>query len=583
VPLALSAALAPALARAQDEEPPPRAVFFLEPDAQTQREIDDLVNNWFKDLNKVVTARDRIVRRYRLVAVPSLVRVLEANANEPEVWASTLALAALRRAEGPHPALFPAIPALLRLLREAPEWRRAFAALALGQFYGVAGIGHDLDPPSAGEDGPRARARRASADAVAALGEALSHPHPQVRLCAALALAKIGGLPAWNLVSERARGPIDAADATVEGRASLLLALALLPGPDEGRLEAVLDHEDAPLRAAGALGLGLQAAKAWGRQGAPPSRERIAALDRALVNSKMTLAGVDGAEATWARGALALHDDPASRTWDALHEIASSLSTDRDTAVAAAQALLFAPEQHPVRGRIAVFVSRENAGSALREPVLAAFLVVAGSDGTPTGVRACAHYLRRRERNPRARPDYDVRYHAAVGLLRGFHRGRISGEDRTVAVDALAEAVSRGLVVRDEGSFHDVLSRVLTDSLRGALATDPRATVPTGDLLRVEAAFRDPDALLARDPLDVAAHRLNLAVRRILGLENLKKPVVRDGGGRETVKDLQPLRYLDGWVSGEPYLLRRDLRDDRGFPPPPRPFEPAEAAIRIER
>jgi hypothetical protein len=237
-----------------------------------------------------------------------------------------------------------------------------------------------------------------------------------------------------------------------------------------------------------------------------------------------------------------------------------------------------------VRRKIAEFVSRDNAGTALKEPVLAAFLVIAGSDGTQHGVAACAQFLRRRERNPRGRPDADVRTHAAVGLLRGFARGRIAGADRAFAADALSEALARGLAVRDEGTFHDALSRVLTDSLHDALAGNPDARVQDADLARLEAAAPDPHALLARDPIDVAAHRLDEGVRRILGLDNLKKAVVRDGGGaRDVTKDTQPLRYLDGWVAREPYLLRRDLYDDRGLPGPAAPFSRAEAALRIER
>jgi hypothetical protein len=450
------------------------------------------------------------------------------------------------------------------------------AALALGTFYGPEGVGREVDPPSEGEDGPRARVRRDLQDAVVALGENLSHASLHVRVSCALALAKIGGMDAWMRLSNHLRSAPK--DANPEAGMALLLSLALLPGSVEGRLQNALGDEDFRLRAVGALGIGVRAVQAHAGEYVPDPPEQVVLLDRATRDPRMRSAGDDAAEATWARGALALLGATPA-TWAELYEAAIAPSTDDKVALAAAQALLFAPAQDPVRPRIADFASRENAGS-LKPSVLAAFLVIAGQDGSPAGVSACAAFLRSRAKTPRAREKdgraHDVRHYAAVALARALAAGdRLSPDERTVALDALSEALRVGLAVRGEGSFHATLSDVLSDAAREALAARADARLPATEVARLEAAVEDREALLAHDPLDVAVHRLGFWVRFVLGLEGLKKVVGRDeSGGRTVNPDGVPKRYLLAWMDREPYLVRRDLLVLRGrtpFTPPPEP------------
>jgi hypothetical protein len=589
--LALLAGVAPGWGRraaADGAEPPPHPVFFEEPDEETAREIAALITNSFKDQNKFADALRLFVRRYGLVAVPALVRVIEADKNEPEVWASMLTIAALRREHGPAPQLWRALPPLVKHLRETPEpWRRAFAALALGTFYGPNGIGWDPDPPSAHGDGPRARARRTLQEGMDALAEHLRDEHPHVRVACALALAKIGGLDAWQRVAAVARDRT--VDPNPQAGLGRLLALALLPGSTEGRLEAVLTSEDELQRAMGAFGIGLRAVMAQERQLLPDPPEQIVALDKRLQNTHIRASLRDGREAAWARGSLALLGATPG-TWRELYDLAIAPSTDPDTAIAAAQAFLFCPGDHPVRAKeMPGFLTRPNAGTSVgnKERVLGAFLGMAGADGTEDGVEACRSFLRDPARTPRGTLAYDVRYHAAVGLLRALASGGVlTGEVRAHAVEALSEGVSKGLQKGGPDSFQRVLGSVI-EPAREALLKDPTSVLSAAEVARVEATYRDRDALLARVPYDTALHRLDLAFRLVMGLDAVTKAIERDPQGARIVnKDFMPLRYLLGWLGDGPedpghlgYFERRDLHADRGLPPAPPPSGPADPRL----
>jgi hypothetical protein len=579
----LAAPGAPPAAAADDLEPTPPPIFFPEPDPQTAEQIEDLIDNSFGDQNKVVAARETLVRRYGLVSLPALVRRVESGGNEAETWNAALAIGMLRAALGPAPEFAPAIAPLTRLLKAAEPWRRTFAALALGAFHGPDSIGTGSSRRAEAKDDPRARHRAALNDATHALVAALSDDNIPVRAAAALALGKVGGMTTWHATIEKMRSAPH--EASTDARVAALLCLGLLPGSDETRPALALKDEDRHVRAAAALAIALRHV-AVSHGGAPRDAQaagRAASLDARLRNAEIRTNEVDGAEATYARGALGyLAMDPNAPVWADLYRIALNPATDRLTVLAAAQALLFAPPEAVgtrgdlrLRDEMAEFAGRDNVGHALKEPVLAAFLTVVGSEGTPAGVRACARYLKHVDREPRGKPDYDVRYHAAIALVRALEAGRVATpEARAEAVDALVEAARVGLPrpPPDARGLRDELRDLMHPQQRAALLSDATARLPEGSARRLEGHFRDPDALLAADAIDVVVDRLNDAMRGVFGLDNLTKA----GGalkpeGANTSQT--PLRFLKGWLEQRPYFARSDLRPLRGrtpaAPPPP--------------
>ena len=68
-------------------------------------------------------------------------------------------------------------------------------------------------------------------------------------------------------------------------------------------------------------------------------------------------------------------------------------------------------------------------GVDLKPTVLAAFLLLLGSGATPEGVEVCRHYLSNKGLRPKGKPEWDVRYFAAVGLLRALAAGRLADEE----------------------------------------------------------------------------------------------------------------------------------------------------------
>lgn len=563
-----------------DLEPLPPMLLFPEPDDVAREEIERIINTSFADVSKAVEAREILVRRFGLVAVPVLVARLEAASNEPEMWNAALTLGTMRRTYGPSHLLWPAIRPLTKVLKTSSgdPWRRIFAALALGEFHGPDSVRRSADSREGTQEGAR-QAAEALIEARKALAGALADGRAEVGAAAALALGKTGGTAAAALVLEHVRslGGL----APLETRLATLLALGLLPGQehDEGGLARSLQDIDRRVRAKAALAtacwaIGERAAAGPAAAGSP-SATRAASVLPLLVpstNTQLRIAEEDGAEATYARGALALLDGRLA-TWDELFLIAASSVTERETAVAAAQNLLFAPAQAQARRDMAELVGRKNVGNNLKEPVIAAFLLVAGTDGTTEGVRSCREFLRNKGKVPLGRPEYDVRYFAAIGLLRGYVLGTIRVEARPDAAEALSDAWRDTFPMVPPGprSPRTVLEGIVKPA-RAALA-GPDATLPRAAPALLETTFVDPDALVAHDPIDTALDRLNDAVRALYNLDGLAPAAAGPPGSRTPNKEDQPQRFLKGWLGERPYFTRLDFQRDRGRVPA-RPVPP---------
>lgn len=561
-------------ARAADEQPTSRPIFFPEPDERTRAQIEDVVDKHFGDVGKAPYGRELLVARFGFWAVPVLADRLRAGANETVVRNAALTLGALRRERGPSPCHAPAVPALTAVLRRdgTDPWRRAFAALALGTFYGPETVRRG--PGS--REGSRAVAdamRDALVEADAALLKALGDPNGAVSAAASLALGKVGGMRVFGArAASRKANPLPA---TPEARVADLLCTGLLPGDDDRALAEALRHEDRRVRAAAALGIACWAVATV--EAAPTgalaadAAARARAFDALLRPERNPLLRElrDGAEALFARAALALVTDRAE-TFAELLDVALR-TTDDEIALAAAQGLLFAPRQSPVRGKLVELLRRENVGRALREPVIAAALLVAGSDGTDAGVEACREYLRDRGRQPHGRADWDVRFHGVLGLVRALRAGRVAPATRPLAASALSEAARQGLVDDPKGDprgFRPVL-RDLARTFVGALDSNPDAVPDPAAAARLEAAFADPTALDAADPVDVVVDRLNDQVTLLFGLDGLGKAASGGPGSRQPNTADQELRFLLAYVERYPYFQRIDLRADRGRVPPP--------------
>jgi hypothetical protein len=573
----LSAGASPPSRAADDLEPVPPMLFFPGPDPEARRQMEELADGWFGDVTKAVRARDLLVRRFGLVAVPVLVARVDAGNNVTHVWNAELALGSLRRTIGPAYLLWPAVKPLLRTYSSTSSepWQRTFAALALGTFHGPDLVRRTVGSHEGSEEGA-ADTRKALLDAEEALGKGLEDAHTEIAAASALALAKAGGLEAGRKVAARIHG--GALATQIEAREALLTAVGLLPVPEvdaQPLLASSLRSEETRVRAAAALAIacwavGVVANDAAGGDAVEARAKAFESMLEPSQNVQIRMIDRDGAEATFARGMLA-RITGRLETWEELYALATLGSTDPKTAVAAAQALLFAPAQSPVRLKMAEHAGKTDVGKSLKEPVLAAFLIVAGSDGTPAGVRACRSYLKNKARQPTGRLDYDVRYHAAVGLVRGFVAGRIAPEARADAADALLEAARGHLVPAPPGghAFRDVLEDVVKP-VKDSLATTGTLPPSAADLLR--AAFVDPDGIDGRDAIDVALVRLDAEVRSLFRLDSLPKAASGTGPNRVVTKDDQPQRFLLGWMEESPYFSRLDFRPERGrAPAPPAP------------
>ncbi len=570
---------------ADDHQPTPPRIFFAEPDNTTWGEIAPLIENSFGDVNKAPVARDVLVRRFGLWAVPPLLERLDRDTNESVSWNAILAIGSLRRTLGPSQHLWPAIRALSKVLRTGSDpYRRAFAALALGEFYGpdLARLGPWSREGTAEGFG---KAREALADAQAALAEALGDDAAPVQTAAALALGKIGGLEAAHLLLG-AKPDL----AHWQARAARLVGAGLLPGIDDGAFATALKDGSSKLRAAAAIAVATWATAQVFGEGTEPSGVAITRANEfeALLDPVRNTAvrtGEDGAEAVFARGALA-HVTLKAGPWDELYRVATAPSTEADTAIAATQALLFSPPQSAARRQMAEFIGRDGSGLQRDPAVVAGFLLVAGTDATPVGIHACREFLSNRARDPRGRVEWDPRFHAVIGLARALEAGTIEGPDRLDVLKTLGEA-SKSLLPGDPGvrAFKAVFEEVLGRTARDALAADPALRLADKARARLEGAFVEPDAMTARDPIDLVADRLNDFVWILFGLDGVKPAAsggIGTGGPRQPRTDDEPQRFLMAWLRAEPYFTRLDLHRERGMVPSP-PVPPRDPAKEIDK
>jgi hypothetical protein len=547
----------------RDLQPAPPWVFFAAPDEATAQAIDALIENTFADLNLVVESRERLVRRYGLWSVPRLVRELGSATNEPGILNAALTVAALRAHVGAAAELAPLVRPLIAIARSVEEWRRAAAMLALGSFQGPEGCGrprHRADALIPLD--PVAEARGLFDEVLDVLQGGLKDQSRTVRVAAALALAKTGGSAARSLLVEGAPPK----DAAVDPRMAVLLARGLLAVGGEFDqdifLEGLADPERL-VRAAAALGAALQVVCDH-----PPGwTDAPARLVRALGASQVNTQKEDTAEAVFAKGCLAWKGQSTALWEDVLRQAVAPMVEDQ-VAAAAAQVLVWCDDP-PVRAR-ALAQLTTNA-RALKPPVLASFLLRAGWDGTPEGVKACGDWLGNAGLAPRAARDWDVRWHACVGLLRAFADGHLKDDaTRRAALEALQDAVRKGLD-RDAPPL-EALGRLL--AAHGASLAETAGGRLSEEALRdVEEACRCPYGLLGRDLREAAVARANtLLYVRILDLADLRDLAPSRDPAKDKTKDKEGTarrffqRHLEAW----PYLSRLDLLEDRGRRPAPR-------------
>ncbi len=531
----------------RDLEPTPPWVFFGTPDAVTEAEIYEEMVRGFGDLNQVVSARDRLVHRYGVWSATVLGRELQTASNQPRTWNSALTAYALRDTLGNARELWPLAESLVRLVNEGGEpYERAFASLALGSFHGprfVPDPPRDKDPLVVRV--PEERARAALESGLAALGRRVTDGHPHVEVAAILALAKSGDPGARELLCAET---CLQDSAHVEPRMAALLAMGLLPGQnDEAIFLSALQHGERRIRRAAALGASLQALleqpPAWTRS---PRRVR-----RALLADPIRDDLEDGAEAVFARGVFAAVDGDA-KDWRELLRIATTPSTQRETKRAAAQALLFCREPwFP-----GALVERLGQAKSLDPVVVAAFLAYLGLHATPEGVDIAHKYLSTGSLSPRGKSEWDVRYHAALGLLRALVQGRVTQPAlRARMVEALEAGASRGLPA---GPFRDALRGIL-ELERRPILEDPRYLVPERRLEELEQTFEDPHGLLARDLRDVAVVRLNDMLPLVFNMNSRRPGAVGDRDKTEI-----PRRFLQAAVKAYPYFSRLEFLSERG-------------------
>lgn len=557
----LAAALSGGRAQADSEEdlePRPPWVFFTQPDEEAARLIDGLFENSFGDLNKAVTARDLLVRRFGVWSVPRLKAELDAAQNDSGVLNATLTVIALRGAVGPAPELLPLIKPLVEAARHTEPWRRAAAALALGAFHGPDGLGYPrrYADQTHGSD-PLVGARRVlEGEGLTLLEALLQDPNAPVRVAAYLALGRTGGA--------RARARLEtgapARDAAVEPRMARYVALGLLPLPlvgdyDDSHFLRGLGDEETRVRAGAALGAALQALS----DAPPPWTATPERVLRAFGTAAMSTGKSDTAEALFARGCLAwLRQRPDE--WAEILGAATEPLASLEVAQAAAQVLLWC-EEPALRARALGQLTGNR--RALSEPVLASFLLRAGYDGSPEGVRACREWLGNPSLGPASERDWDVRWHAAIGLLRAFSAGRIAGpETRKAALEALDVALEKGL--RRDTPLFGPLSDLLRKQ-RPLLLASPDHRLPEEEVRAVEASVRCRYGLLAHDLRGAAIERANTMVRdgmfQVGSLRALKPGAERDKEGSSK-------RFFERFLSAWPYLSRLDLQAGRGRRPP---------------
>jgi hypothetical protein len=553
--------LLPARARAEDEvlqrEPP--WVFFTTPEEDAAVAIDRILETTFADLNLVVDSREKLVRRYGVWSVPRLARELASANHDSGVLNAALTAAALRAHLGPAPELAPLVRPLVSTARSVEEWRRVAAMIALATFQGPEGVGREPRPDKLIPNHPVAEARKLLGDdALDALRSGLRDQSVAVRCVAALALGKIGGPVAGSMLRQEV--PLD--DAAPPPRVSALLARGFLAhgGANDGELfiEALGDSER-NVRAGAALGAALQVIcdlpPAWTDA---PGR-----MLRALLTAAVNTGKQDTAEALFCRGCLAWKGQDA-RLWQEVLAVATSADVEDPVAEACAQVLVWCDDP-AVRSHALGQITGNF--KALKPPVLASLLLKAASDGTREGMTAIAPWLANAGYAPRAQPDWDVRWHIVVGLLRALAAGRFADESvRASAIAALEQVARRGL--DREAPLLPALERLLATH-GPALTNRPAARLPEEVLRDIEAVCRCRYGILAPDLRAAGVARANrMLFEVILDLSDLKSFAPQRV--KEKDKEGSARRFLQGYFLKWPFFARQDLQAGRGFRPAPR-------------
>jgi hypothetical protein len=230
-------------------------------------------------------------------------------------------------------------------------------------------------------------------------------------------------------------------------------------------------------------------------------------------------------------------------------------------ATAAAQVLVWCPDR-TIHARMLQQLTTNT--KALKHPVQAAFLLRAGWDATPEGVRACRDWLANAAKDPRADRDWDPRWHACLGLLGALAEGRPADPaERREVVAALEAAVERGL--HREAPILPELANVLRTH-KTVLLTNPGSRLPEAALRAVEAVVRCRHHLLNADLRDTAVARANAMVFDVIFDLGAMRPLA---AGKEKDKDGSAKRYLEKYLAAWPYLNRLDVLVERGRRPPP--------------
>ena len=540
-------------------QPLPPKIVFPDPQENEPRTFEDIsavLESSFADLNKVVVARQRLVRRFGVVSTSRLVHALrggDRSVSQPHAWNAALTLAALRDTHGPSPAVQRSLPALLKMLQAGGEANgRAFAALAIGCFPWTEGAEPPDIPAQPTVPGPRAhrkRVRQVLADALDELVRHAADPQDSGMLARAslLALAKVGGAKAEHEIRNinpntgRSRAPY---------RQALLVARSLARAHDPAPLLTGL-HDERVVAVAASLSLAISLVI----EEAPDWTHDYQRLNAALVESAFPSRSKDEVAARlFARGMNALVNAAPESKWRKIWSTATHATVEEPVSVAGAQVMLFC-KQRWFHDEMVLWASRPP--NPLRDAVRSMVLLRAGELATERAVQACIEWVRVRSKSPKPAQDWDPRWYALVGLLRSLHHQRLTDPAlREQVVDALDW--TRRNVLKPSPT-RDALERVLKQYgkvLRGSSA------LPAAALAEVEGSLPDRFGLLAKDPREVCAHRVNELVEEVFQFGSIVPSKAGD-----PQKSLQGARYLKAYLDAYPYFSRLHFQVRRGTRP----------------
>ena len=591
VPLALRAAacltlgllLLPGDARseesqeARNREPVPRIVAFrLASDSrlnvEARNQIDGVIQRTFSSLGDVSRGRDLIVRRFGVLAVPSLENILKRSTNETETWNAAMTVAALRDVEGGALELKACIGPLVTLAddRSQTPHLRGFCCLALGSFPWPEGVlpvrYQEMTDYYIAVPGPARMFKKGVKELEAARRVLLKRAADKLAFSstsALLAIAKTGG-------DELFRGLLDAKDLTYANanpKRALLLTKAFLSWPDPRAFLGLdgLRNDESRIRSAAALGLAismlLEDAPGWTKGDAPILKE-LKTANMHLVNDE---------EAVFARGVYA-YKNQQDDEWRDLWTCATTPSTRRNCAAAACQMLIFC-DQPWLRTEIVEWAKKPS--EAFKHDALRGLVSLrAGEMGTPDALEPVYDWLSSKSMRPASNPRWDPRWYATIGLLRSLARGRLVGQaERRMAIETLRSALRRKVIAKG-AAIRPVLERVLEDHGDRIVAPKESALyhLPVQALRDVENSFRCPYGLIAADPLEACVRRVNDMVLDIYGLDNLTK-------NKPGEVAQQPERYLLRYLREYPYFSRLEFFERRGFRDLPAYTEPTDLVI----